>query len=207
MKKFKIFIPLVSVFFLLIGGCHQKGDNENALRETGDTMNSDNGFLNVYKKFSDAIIHKSFQEFNSLIDSATGIFIIESPGALPVVYHLMDVEAFVSQNEKTLFDFFNDKILLPPIDSVMPVIDCNYVNETPYDKTGCFMKDISASWESELNFLTIAGGNDSDKIKAEAARKKLNMKVINTYNHVYYFTKHDSNWYLTFIDMRTPCSA
>lgn len=170
------------------------------------TASIDNGFLATYKKFTEAVNHKSFSELKSILDPAVGIFIVESPGVLPVVYNLPDVEAFVAQNGKTIFDYFDDKISQQPVDEEMPVVDCAYTNGTPYNKTGCIMKSISSA-DNELNFISLAGGNADDKQKAEEARKKLSMKVINTYNHVYYFTKSGDKWYLTFIDLRKPCEA
>jgi hypothetical protein len=198
MKTNKFIVPLILIIIVFASACGPRKSSTPA---------SDDGFLAAYQKFTDAVKHKSFAELKTLIEPSTGLFVIESPGALPVVYNLPDVEAFVSQNGKTLFDFFNDKISQVPVSEDMPVVDCKNSNGTPYSKAGCFMKDISSSNSSELAFLSSVEGNGSDKQKAETAKKTLNMKVINSYNHVYYFTKSGEKWYLTFIDMRTPCEA
>ncbi|MFH0866513.1 MAG: hypothetical protein V1904_09965 [Bacteroidota bacterium] len=200
------FITPILLIIIAICGCGQRNSSNVPLTGQDSTNTADDGFPVVYKEFTEAVKHESFPELKNVLDPAVGIFIIESPGALPVVYNLPDVEAFVSQNGKTLFDFFNDKISREPVSSDMPVVDCVFSNGTPYNKTGCFMKSISSS-DNELNFISSAGGNADDKQKAEDARKKLSMKVINTYNHVYYFTKSGDKWYLTFIDLRKPCEA
>jgi len=197
------FLPFL-IIVVIICSCGQRSSNTPI--KNNDTTAKADGFLAVYKNFCEAVGHKNFDELKNSIDPAAGIFIIQSSGALPEVYHLPDVSAFVSQNGKTLFDFFNDKISIEPVNENMPVVDCKFSNGTPYNKTGCFMKIISSA-DNELSFISSAGGHASDKKMAEDARKKLGVKVINTYNHVYYFTKSGENWYLTFIDLRKPCEA
>jgi len=205
-KKINFILPLFMAAFFIMSGCGSGNNNTVPLPDSDSTAGADDGFHTAYKKFTEAVKHKKNSELKSILDPAVGIFIIESPGALPVVYNLPDAEAFVSQNGKTLFDFFNDKISPEPVSADMPVIDCVYSNGTPYNKTGCFMKSITSA-DNELSFLSSASGNADDKQKAEVARNKLSMKVINTYNHVYYFTKSGDKWYLTFIDLRKPCEA
>lgn len=192
------------MMLFILSGCGQRNNSNISVSDKNCTISSES-FLKTYKNFTEAIQHKSFSELKNIIDTATGIFIIESPGALPVVYNLPDIESFVSQNGKNVFDLFNDKISLEPDGADLPIIDCEYSNGTPYNKTGCFMKSISS--DNELDFILISEGNTDDKQKAEAARKKLSMKVINTFNHVYYFTKSGEKWFLTFIDLREPCEA
>lgn len=202
-KKYRPFTILI-VFMLAVCGCGPR--NSNSPSGNNDTSVPDDGFLTVYKKFTEAVRHKSFDELKTILDPAAGIFIIQSEGAMPAVYNLPDISAFVAQNGKTLFDFFSDKISLDPVSEELPAVDCKYSNGTPYSKAGCYMKKISSS-DNELNYLSSANGNADDKKKAEDARKKLSMKVINSYNHIYYFTQSGNTWFLTFIDLRKPCEA
>lgn len=194
---------LLVVLFLC--SCGQQKKNTKPEMNT-DTIFTEKGFENVYKNFTESVLHKSVLELNTIVDSTKGIFIIESSGALPSLYWVTDIQTFKSRNGKTFFDCFNVKISEQPVSKEMPVVDCEYSNGTPYSDVGCFMKEISEE-DGELDFISSIEGGEVIKKKAEDARKTICMKVLNTYNHVYYFTRKGDTWFLSLIDLRTPCEA
>jgi hypothetical protein len=208
MKNILLFATLISSLLILNSGCNQSGSKDDTPQNSSDSLKvANDGFESAYKNFTNAVRHKSFSELKKIIDPSVGIFIIEANGAIPEVVYLPDIEAFVTKDGKNLFSYFNVKISIAAIDSILPAIDCKYSNGTPYNKTGCFRKKVDQSKDNELSFISSINGLDEHKQKAEVARKLIQMKVINTFNHVYYFSKNNGKWFLTFIDLRTPCSA
>jgi hypothetical protein len=208
MKSVFIYFFILSSLLVIHSSCTQTGTKQNSSKNISDTLNTANDdFERAYKIFTAAVIHKSFSELKNVIDPSVGIFIIKSDGAIPELVSFSDIESFVAQDGKNIFSCFNEKISMASIDSTLPVIDCKYSNGTPYNKTGCFRKKVDQQIDDELGFLLSINGLPEHKDKAEVARKSLQMKVINTFNHVYYFSKNNGKWFLTFIDLRTPCNA
>jgi len=208
MKNILILFSICLIVFFSITGCNQSGPKDDAPQNSPDNLKvANDGFESAYKNFTQAVRHKSFSELKKIIDPSVGIFIIEANGAIPELVYLSDIETFVSNDGKNLFSYFNVKISIAAIDSTLPAIDCKYSNGTPYNKTGCFRKKVDQAKDNELNFLSSINGLEEHKQKAEVARKSIQMKVINTFNHVYYFSKNKGKWFLTFIDLREPCSA
>lgn len=208
MKNLFFSLAILSSFLILNSGCNQSGSKNDTPQNSSDSLKVTNdGFESAYKIFTDAVRHKSFSELKKIIDPVVGVFIIEANGAIPEVVYFSDIEAFVAKDGKNLFSYFNVKISIAAIDSTLPAIDCKYSNGTPYNKTGCFRKKVDQSKDNELSFISSINCLAEHKQKAESARKSIQMKVINTFNHVYYFSKNNGKWFLTFIDLRVPCSA
>jgi hypothetical protein len=160
-------------------------------------------FADFYYKFSATIESKNYQMFNGFIHPNNGCYVIESPGAMPVFTSVYDVGEFISKSEsKRFFD-----IPFVQIDHVvsfeaLPKIVCE---AQPYDKLGCYAEKSEELKKSEI--WNYAGLSVEESLDVVALVDSLSITVVNTYNYTFYFSKNEGKWYLSFIDLRVPCSA
>jgi hypothetical protein len=85
----------------------------------------------------------------------------------------------------------------------LPKMNCEEFNG--YDKQGCFTQEINKL--AATKFWDFVETSVDVKSKCETAVNTIKWTVINTANYGYYFSQINSKWYITFIDMRQPCSA
>lgn len=169
----------------------------------GQAQNDENGFLNFYKKFTKAISAKNHQAFNNCISTNFGLYTIESAGALPLIFHVYDIENFKPINlDKKFLSLEFKAISNKPIFEELPKIICD---EDFYDKVGCFANESDRLKNSRIwNYANL---NEKEIQAIEFLVETVKMTVINTENYTYHFSIIDEIWYITFIDIRKPCSA
>jgi hypothetical protein len=159
-------------------------------------------FLSFYKKFTQAILQSDLDAINKCIHS-DGLYFIESNGAMPLIQKVFDVKAYSKTSKPTTF--FNlgfDDIEKQPVLDVLPKVICD---EDVFDKNGCFFQEVNPLLSSQI--WNYAGLNEKDIQVIEFLAKTIKLTVVNTSNFTYYFSKIEGKMYLTFIDIRVPCTA
>ncbi|HET6989872.1 MAG TPA: hypothetical protein VFJ43_01055 [Bacteroidia bacterium] len=157
-----------------------------------------------YSAFAQAATSGNDSLFNVVIHPKHGLWIIHSEGAVPNFTKVMRIRDYKNMQGKGLLPFDRDAMMTAPKEEALPVIDCNSKNF--YNKTGCFTQ-MQNSFAQEKIWLNAGLDADRDKEIAQLA-STIMRTVINTENHYkFYFSLIDGTWYLTFIDIRTPCDA
>jgi hypothetical protein len=161
-------------------------------------------FREVYTDFFTAVKDVNENRFNEYIHPATGLFIIQQDGAMPSLTHITDIAKFKRSYDKKHFFAFNmDVIGVELIEQELPNMNCEEFDG--YDKQGCFTQQINKL--AGTKFWEFIETSPDVKSKCESAANTIKWTVINTANYGYYFSQIDGKWYITFIDMRQPCSA
>ncbi len=163
----------------------------------------DNDFDSFYQNFSKTIVAKKTTDFNNFIHQDYGVYFIEAPGAMPMFTKFYSIEKFKDvNNNKFFFDLPFLGIDKMPINDTLPKIICG---GEVYDKYGCFAQQTNPLNESQIwNYTDL---NDKQKQEIEVIAKTITYTVVNTANYTFYFSLIGNSWYVTFIDIRIPCSA
>ncbi len=180
-------------------------EEENAISEEAEhELKSDEiDFADFYYKFSATIESTNYQMFNDFIYSDYGCYVIESSGAMPSLTSVYDVGEFVSRAEgQRFFDIPFIEIDQVILFETLPKIVCD---AQIYDKLGCFATQSGDFRNSQI--WRYAGLSEEEIAEVEALVETVNITVVNTYNYTFHFSKIESKWYVSFIDMRVPCSA
>lgn len=156
-----------------------------------------------YSAFAQAAVSGNDSVFNVVIHPKHGLWIIDAPGAMPRFTKVFKIKEYKNVAGKGLLPFDKDAMLCAPKEEELPVIDCGSKNF--YNKTGCFSQLLNAFAQDKI-WLNASLDADRDKEIAELA-STIMRTVVNTSNYKYYFSLIDGTWYLTFIDVREPCSA
>lgn len=202
----KIFFVVAT---LILFSCNTSQNNNSKSEEVKvnseiSEVNISEDFREVYTDFFTAVKDANENRFNDYIHPQTGLFIIEQNGALPSVSHIFDISKFKrSYDNKHFFAFNTDVIGVELIEQELPKINCEEYDG--YDKQGCFTQEINRL--AATKFWDFIDDNSEIKSKCEKAVNTIKWSVINTANYGYYFSQINGKWYITFIDMRQPCSA
>jgi len=160
-------------------------------------------FLKFYDAFTTSIATKNEQAFNQFIYANYGLYIIEAPGAMPVVSKVYNISKFKTINTNTrFFDLAFNEIKKQPIYEELPILTCD---ENSYNKLGCFVNQSNTLKESQLWVYSDLNEKEVQAIKAIVEDVKIT--VVNTSNYTFYFSLIEDKWSLTLIDIRTPCAA
>jgi len=210
---------LIYILSIVIIGCSSSGVNdelqsekvhENLKDTIGETLlKRENGLMDksdfnlFYKKFITAITNKDTTAFNTFIHKDYGLHFIEAPGAMPMFVKIYKIENFRYINTQTpFFELAFIEIEKTPINESLPQQICD---DNIYSKQGCFMQEINP-----LNKIQIWDYTDlanKQKQEIEITANTITHTVVNTSNYTFYFSLIDNKWLVTFIDLRTPCSA
>jgi hypothetical protein len=200
--KLAIFAAIILFGFNPSGFNQTVNSKKNQLNNNFDY----NGFCKVYQKFTNCILKADTTEFNKFINKELGLFIIEQPGSMPWFFKTKTIGSYLSPESWSFFNRQFQSISLQPKLGDLPVVDCDYANDSSaYNKNGCFVQKknklrTEKIWEySEMDEVTKRG--------IELSASKISVTVINTYNYGFYFALIKNKWYLLFVDLRTPCSA
>lgn len=157
-----------------------------------------------YSAFAQAATTGDDSLFNVVIHPSHGLWIIHSEGAMPNFTRVMKIADYKNAIGKGLLPFDRNAMMNVPKEESLPKVDCN--SKSFYDKTGCFTQ-MQNSFAQEKIWLNAGLGADKDKEISELA-STIMRTVVNTENHYkFYFSYINGSWYLTFIDVRTPCDA
>ncbi len=156
-----------------------------------------------YGAFAQAAVSGNDSLFNVVIHPKHGLWIIHSSGAMPQFTKVMRIQNYKDEMGKGLLPFDRDAMMVAPKEEELPKIDCDSKNF--YSKSGCFSQLLNAFAQDKI-WKNAALSADKDK-EIEELASTIMRTVVNTANYKYYFSLIDGSWYLTFIDVREPCSA
>ena len=154
-------------------------------------------FVNFYQTFVGALVQGNDSLVNAHIHPKYGLNIIFNfSGSIPQLINYPKISYF-DHDEPVRLSFKNlDSLaLIPPKFESLPKVVCE---QKFYEKEGCFA-------EATTNNIEAHPWNIDGVF--EEVIKTIDFAVLNTHNFVFYCSKIDGNWYITFIDIRIPCSA
>lgn len=205
----KLYNILFVVTTLILFSCNKPqntaSDNQNSNTDSEiNESTTPEDFREVYTDFFTAVKDINESRFNNYIHPEMGLFIIEQNGAMPSLTYVTDISKFKrGYDNKYFFDFNLDVIGVELIEQELPKMNCEEFNG--YDKQGCFTQQVNKL--AATKFWEFTDVSPELKSKCESAVNTIKWTVINTANYGYYFSQIDGKWYITFIDMRQPCSA
>lgn len=141
--------------------------------------------------------------FNKFIHPENGVYIIESNGALPQMSNVKDMDKFTSLQGKSFFTLTRDELIDDPLDEELPKVNCD--SKDGYSKSGCFTQELNTFKDEKIWQYCHLEAADEKRVTGMAAG--ITRTVINTKNYRFYFSLIEGSWYISFIDMRKPCSA
>lgn len=141
--------------------------------------------------------------FNKFIHPENGVYVIESNGAMPQMTNVKDMDKFTTLQGKSFFTLTRDEMIEDPADEELPVVNCD--SKDFYSKSGCFTQEQNTFKDEKIWKYCHLEVSDEKKVSAMAAG--ITRTVINTKNYRFYFSLIEGSWYISFIDMRKPCSA
>jgi len=200
------------ILFLLCSSCDEHIEtnrNEKAISEidnSSEPLDSlQTSTLIIYQELAAAIIKRDTALLNRFIHPNSGLWVIESNGAMPSARKLTSIPAFDNANKKKhIFNFDTTHLNRKPLQESLPLIDCN-AGPDFYTKTGCFIEETNPLISTEL--WKYCNVDDDQQIEIEQLTLQISATVVNTSEFTAYFGKMDNKWYLLFIDIRTPCEA
>ena len=183
------------------GNSISSGEEEQNLRKKGKAEN----FQKMYDRLIRSIVQKDEISFNEFISPRYGLFIIGSKGAMPDMVNVKNMAAFKrSDGGKILLEFESADLDCKLLEEELPVADCDSPKDF-YNKNGCFTQAVNSFIESKIwEYCNLTPENI--KITSQAAAT-ITRTVINTSAFRCYFSEIDGKLYLTFIDLRIPCTA
>ena len=185
-----------------------------AARTENPVMPADTSVAGAWLLLEGALRGHDAAVLNQLIDPEFGLWILEQPGAVPLVTRVAEVGAF-RRSTQALPLFSLDKQLMscPQLRSVarLPEADCGLQTKrnAGFAQQGCFAGPATAFrgldfWPS----ATVKGGTAA---QGKAAQGRTGRTVLQTRTGFrFHFAKSagvGGRWRLIFIDLREPCMS
>ncbi|MCB0402736.1 MAG: hypothetical protein KDD41_11670 [Flavobacteriales bacterium] len=208
-------LSLLSILFLL--ACQEPQSTEDTPPVAGqpevlpemDTIveaaNPHQEFLDFYLVFTKAFANWNADDhpLNDFFHPVHGVYVIYSTGAMPQIQRFMSPKEW-EQND-VVFGILNTtcaELNLQPVFEELPDVVCD---EDTYNKSGCFSQEINLLAESGIwNYSDL---NEKEKQAVEYAAESVSVTLINTSCFTLYFSKTESGFKLSFVDIRPPCTA
>ena len=185
-----------------------------APRTENPVMPADTSVAGAWLLLEGALRGHDAQVLNQLIEPEFGLWILEQPGAVPVVTRVADVQAFRRAGPaQSLFSL--DKQLMTSAKlqpaTQLPEADCGLQTKqnAGFAHQGCFAGPATAF--RSLDFwlhATVQGGTAA---QGKAAQGRTGRTVLQTRTGFrFHFAKSagaGGRWKLIFIDLREPCMA
>lgn len=183
-------------------------------RVENPVMPADTSVAGAWRLVEGALRGHDAQVLNQLLDPEFGLWILEQPGALPLVTRVAEVQAFRrAYQDRPLFSLDQQLMACPQLLVLkqLPAADCAL--QTPqsagFARQGCFTGPATAF--RALDFwgsATVKGGTVA---QGQAAQGRTVRTVLQTRTGFrFHFAKSAGSggrWRLIFLDLRTPCSA
>jgi hypothetical protein len=206
----------ISIVLFLITGCdnetNKPGANDSltkkeaikkAFQEDLPPPSDIKQFNWFYSAFAHAATTGNDTMFDVVIHPELGLWIIHSAGAVPNFTRVTHISEFKMPDGKSLLPFDRDAMFRVPKEEALPVLDCD--DNGPYNKKGCFTSLQNSFAEQKI--WKYAGLPAEKDREIEASAATITRTVINTENYRFYFSLINGSWYLTFMDIMTPCEA
>ncbi|MEO5641785.1 MAG: hypothetical protein ABIQ40_18795 [Bacteroidia bacterium] len=156
-----------------------------------------------YSAFAHAATTGNDTIFNIVIHPKYGLWIIHSAGAVPNFTHVKDIREFKMPDGKSILPFEREAMIHVPKEEALPVVICE--DDKIYNKSGCFTSLQNKFDEQKI--WKYAGLSAEKDREIEESAKTITRTVVNTANYRFYFSLIEGSWYLTFMDIMTPCEA
>lgn len=179
-------------------------NSESIIEDTiNTTLNEQDEFVSFFNQFTTEIIAFGGRALKEHIHPQNGLVFIFSNGAMPQFYIGESFKDFRNAHPEVVLNHFDKNTLNPTvIIEELPKVVCT---DNIYDKQGCYGKKVNLL--SEIKIWNYAELSKEEKKEIEVRAQLIDYTVINTNNFVFYFSKINDIWYITFIDIRVPCSA
>ena len=185
-----------------------------AARTENAVMPADTSVAGAWLLLEGALRGHDAEVLNQLIDPEFGLWILEQPGAVPLVTRVADVGAFHrSYQNLPLFSLEKQLMTCPQLQNLarLPEADCALQTRqnAGFARQGCFAGPATVF--RALNFwgsATVQGGTAA---QGQAAQGRTVRTVLQTRTGFrFHFAKSagvGGRWRLIFMDLRVPCSA
>ena len=185
-----------------------------AARTENPVMPADTSVAGAWLLLEGALRGHDAAVLNQLIDPEFGLWVLEQPGAMPLVTRVAEVGAFRRANlDLPLFSLDKQLMSCPQLRVVpqLPEADCGLQTKqnAGFARQGCFAGPATAFraldvWPS----ATVKGGTSA---QGKAAQGRAVRTVLQTRTGFrFHFAKSagaGGRWRLIFIDLREPCIA
>ncbi|MDB5267794.1 MAG: hypothetical protein JWP58_834 [Hymenobacter sp.] len=185
-----------------------------AARTENPVMPADTSVAGAWLLLEGALRGHDAAVLNQLIDPEFGLWVLEQPGAVPLVTRVAEVGAFRrSYQGLPLFSLDKQLMTCPQLQPLkqLPEADCGLQTKqnAGFAQQGCFTGPATAFRSLDLwASATVKGGTAA---QGKAAQGRTGRSVLQTRTGFrFHFAKSagaGGRWRLIFIDLRTPCIA
>ncbi|GAA3975838.1 hypothetical protein [Hymenobacter antarcticus] len=185
-----------------------------AARTANPVMPADTSVAGAWLLLEGALRGHDTEVLNQLIDPEFGLWILEQPGALPLVTRVAEVDAFRRTNQNLPLFSLDKQLMTGPQLQVLeqlPQADCDLQTKqnAGFAQSGCFAGPATAFRSLDLwPSATVKGGTAA---QGKAAQGRTVRTVLQTRTGFrFHFAKSagaGGRWRLIFIDLREPCTA
>ena len=185
-----------------------------AVRTENPVMPADTSVAGAWLLLEGALRGHDAAVLNQLIDPEFGLWILEQPGAMPLVTRVAEVGAFRRSNQNLpLFSLDKQLMACPQLRAVpvLPEADCGLQTKqnAGFARQGCFAGPATAF--RSLDFWSSATVKGGTAAQGKAAQGRAGRTVLQTRTGFrFHFAKSagaGGRWRLIFIDLREPCIA
>ena len=170
----------------------------------GDTSRSGFGRFSIYyDQMINAILQNDAVTFNRFIHPEHGLCVIESNGAMPQMRNGKDIARFKTIHDKTLFQLDKESFRCQLREEELPKVDCD--KKSFFTKEGCFTQEVNTFRDEKI--WEHCDLRENEEAAAARSAETITRTVINTNGYRFYFSRIGDQWFLTFLDLRIPCSA
>lgn len=210
----KQIVFLLLIFFIACSSPHETAPP--AARDTaavlpdgavvqGDTLD-DTGFGRFtiyYNQLITSIENNEAIAFNRFIHPDLGLCIIEQDGAMPQMRNGKDISRFRTNAGKTIFELDKAALRCELKEEELPKVDCD--KPGLWSKAGCYTEAVNHFKDEKIWEHCNLQPKEEEMAARSAAT--ITRTVINTKGYRFYFSEIGGKWFLTFLDLRIPCSA
>ncbi|RAK63853.1 hypothetical protein [Hymenobacter edaphi] len=210
---------------LLLGACHAR---DQANRSPADldapgevikekplpaarAMQADTTVAGAFLRWAEAVRRADTAAVNAFISPAHGLWVLEQPGALPLLTRVTDVRRLRrSQPQPSFFTLAAELMpcLRPTVVDTLPTATCDGPpgNEAGFARTGCLLGPARAAALSSIwDHATLRGGSAAQGRAAIATGRYAVLQTDTGYR--FYWARIAGQWWLVLLDLRVPCSA
>ncbi|KAA3439759.1 hypothetical protein [Rufibacter hautae] len=172
------------------------------------TLGTSSDFEPFFENFRQTITQQDAGEFNQWIDPDLGLYLIETPGAVPHFTHVTDIKEFqlAGADGQTFFSIRDTFTECSPEEvKILPTITCQG-EDNNFTRQGCFVAEATAFRKSEA--YKYAGLSPKEEQKVLQTQLLVSKTVLHTNSGFrFHFGQINGQWRVLFIDLSVPCSA
>ncbi|ALI98467.1 hypothetical protein [Rufibacter tibetensis] len=182
---------------------------EEVVRKSPQTTQGNQADFEVFfRKFTQSIQDQDAEAFNSLIDPAHGLHIIQTPGAVPHFTYLINITTFrrADASQQPFFSI-SEEIKTCDLEEVktLPTLTCEG-GDNNFNRQGCFVAEASTFRKSEA--YKYASLPADAELKAAQTQQLVIKTVLHTSSGFrFHFGQINGQWRVLFVDLSVPCSA